>query len=168
MLNSIKRKQKFHSRLTRSRSCMFSLSCLTSISRVSGSCITDLKAKTNCIPLNSNWYLSGFAKRYLQDLLATVSSEACSVLDHFFLMFSVQKTPDKQQKTKKEKRTCVFNAVYISPPPPSVHIKPYEGTSLVSFWLNRWNIDFGIETERHHTASFDVGGDEPLALKSSF
>ena len=117
MLNSIKRKEKFHSRLTRSRSCMFSLSCLTSISRVSGSCITDLKAKTNCIPLNSNWYLSGFAKRYLQDLLATVSSEACSVLDHFFLMFSVQKTPDKSRRPKKKKEHA-FLMLFTSPPSP--------------------------------------------------
>ena len=55
-------------------------------------------------------------------------------------------------------------------------IKPYEGTSLpssnvltyfVSFWLNGWNTDLGLETERHHIASFEVGGDEPLALKSS-
>ena len=44
------------------------------------------------------FYLSGFAKRYLQDHLATVSFEACSVLDHFFLMmFSVQKTLNKLQ-----------------------------------------------------------------------
>ena len=28
--------------------------------------------------------------------------------------------------------------------------------------------DLGFETERHHTVSFDVGGDESLAPKSSF
>ena len=27
-------------------------------------------------------YLSGFAKRYLQDLVATVKFDACSVVDH--------------------------------------------------------------------------------------
>ena len=38
-------------------------------------------------------YLSGFAKRYLLDVLATVSFEACSVLDHFFfVLFLVHKT----------------------------------------------------------------------------
>ena len=38
---------------------------------------------------------------------------------------------------------------------------------FVSFWLNGWNIDLGLETERQHIASFDVGGDESLASKSS-
>ena len=41
-------------------------------------------------------YLSGFDKRYLQKFLATVSFEACSVLDHsffFMMIFSVQKSP---------------------------------------------------------------------------
>ena len=45
-------------------------------------------------------YLSGFDKMYLQKFLATVSFEACSLLDHscFFLIFflmilSVQKSP---------------------------------------------------------------------------
>ena len=28
-------------------------------------------------------YLSGFAKGYLQDFVATVSFDACSLLDHF-------------------------------------------------------------------------------------
>ena len=36
---------------------------------------------------------------------------------------------------------------------------------FVSFWLNGWNTDLGLETERHHIASFDVGGDESLAAK---
>ena len=31
-------------------------------------------------------YLSGFDKRYLQKFLATVSFEACSVLDHSFFL----------------------------------------------------------------------------------
>ena len=34
---------------------------------------------------------------------------------------------------------------------------------FVSFWLNGWNTDLGLETKRHHIASFDVGGDESLA-----
>ena len=43
-------------------------------------------------------YLPGIAESYLQDFLTTVSFEACSVLDHFFfLMFSVQKNPNKLQ-----------------------------------------------------------------------
>ena len=29
-------------------------------------------------------------------------------------------------------------------------------------------VKHGLETERHHIASFDVGGDESLASKSSF
>ena len=37
-------------------------------------------------------YLSGFAKRYLQDFVATVSFDACSVVDHL-----VRKNPDKLQ-----------------------------------------------------------------------
>ena len=28
--------------------------------------------------------------------------------------------------------------------------------------------DLGLETERHHIVSFDVGGDESLASKSNF
>ena len=30
------------------------------------------------------------------------------------------------------------------------------------------NTDLGLETERHHIASFGVGGDESLASKGSF
>ena len=37
---------------------------------------------------------------------------------------------------------------------------------FVSFWLNGWNTDLGLETERHHIASFVVDGDESLASKS--
>ena len=33
-------------------------------------------------------YLSGFAKRYLQEFSATVSFEACSVLDNSFFIFN--------------------------------------------------------------------------------
>ena len=50
-------------------------------------------------------YLSGFDKRYLQKFLATVSFEACSVLDHLFLndRFST-KTP---LKAAVDQKTCV-------------------------------------------------------------
>ena len=37
---------------------------------------------------------------------------------------------------------------------------------FVTFWLNGGNTDLGLETERHHFASLDVGGDESLASKS--
>ena len=33
-------------------------------------------------------------------------------------------------------------------------------TDFVSFWLKGWNTDLGLETERHHIARFDVGGDK--------
>ena len=36
---------------------------------------------------DTNIYLPGFAKRYLQDFLVTVSFEACSVLEIFCLFF---------------------------------------------------------------------------------
>ena len=36
---------------------------------------------------------------------------------------------------------------------------------FVSLWLNERNSNLGLETERHHIASFDVGGDESLASK---
>ena len=48
-------------------------------------------------------YLSGFAKRYLQDFLATVSFQACSALDLFFCFFcydvfsTKKKIPNKPQ-----------------------------------------------------------------------
>ena len=42
---------------------------------------------------------------------------------------------------------------------PLSNMLPY----FVSFWLNGWNTDLGLETKRHHIASFDVGGDESLA-----
>ena len=45
---------------------------------------------------------------------------------------------------------------------PSSNMVPY----FVSFWLNGWNTDLGLETETHHIASFVVGGDESLASKS--
>ena len=36
---------------------------------------------------------------------------------------------------------------------------------FVSFWLNAWNTDLGLETERHHILSVVVGSDESLASK---
>ena len=54
------------------------------------------------------FYLSGFAKRYLQDHLATVSFEACSVLDQY-------KKPLTSCSRQKKKR--VYSAVYIFPHP---------------------------------------------------
>ena len=68
------------------------------------------KKKCNCYDctrmlhinvLDCGLYLFGFAKRYIQDFLATVSYDACSVLDHsfyvFLMIFSVQKVPNKLQ-----------------------------------------------------------------------
>ena len=37
-------------------------------------------------------YLSEFSKRYLKNFLATVSFEACSVLDHNFFSYDVFST----------------------------------------------------------------------------
>ena len=45
---------------------------------------------------------------------------------------------------------------------PSSNMLPY----FMSLWLNRWNTDLGLETETHHIASFDVGGNESLACGS--
>ena len=39
-----------------------------------------------CFHKLSQIHMSGFAKRYLQDFLATVSFDACSVLDHLFFL----------------------------------------------------------------------------------
>ena len=54
-------------------------------------------------------YLSGFDKTYLQKFLATVSFEACSVLDHSFLFFFLNdlfstKIP---LKAAVDSKTCV-------------------------------------------------------------
>ena len=49
-------------------------------------------------------YLSGFDKRYLQKFLATVSFEACSVLDHFFNDLFSTKIP---LKAAIDQKTCV-------------------------------------------------------------
>ena len=71
-------------------------------------------------------YLSGFAKRYLQDFLATVSFQACSALDLFFclfvMMFSVQKQiPNKPQKPNKLAKNAAYIFPHNSPPP----FRPY-------------------------------------------
>ena len=74
--------------------------------------------------MERNGNLSGFAKRYLQDFLATVSFEACSVIDHLFSHVSVQKALTSCSRPKK--KTCVFNAFYIfphaTPAPSPLHI----------------------------------------------
>ena len=106
-------------------------------------------------------YLSEFDKRYLQKFLATVSFEACSVLDHscfvlFFLMiFSVFRKASLSHMKEQVSRLA----------------KPAVVQYVTVFRLilaKRVNTDLGIETERHHIASFDVGGDESLASKRSF
>ena len=51
-------------------------------------------------------YLSGFAKRYLQVFLATVSFEACSVLDHFFSYYNFS-TKDPQQAAVDKEHMCL-------------------------------------------------------------
>ena len=56
-------------------------------------------------------YLSGFAKRYLQDFVATVSFDAVQQLT-----IQYEKNPDKLQQDRK--KTGVYNAVYIFPHPP--------------------------------------------------
>ena len=93
-------------------------------------------------------YLSGFAKRYLQDILATVSFEACSVLDHFFFLRCFQyKKPltsssthththtHKKTHTHIQKRR-VYNAVCIFldpiPPPPPLPYLSFTITLSVS------------------------------------
>ena len=57
-------------------------------------------------------YLSGFAKRYLQDFVATVSFDACSVVDHLV------RKKRWQAAVGQTKKTGVYNAVYIFPHPP--------------------------------------------------
>ena len=47
---------------------------------------------------------------------------------------------------------------------PSSNMLPY----FVSSKILAKRMNLGLETERHHIASFDVGGDESLASKSSF
>ena len=46
----------------------------------------------------------------------------------------------------------------------SFNMLPY----FVSYWVNGWNTNLELETKRYHIGSFDVGGDESLASKSSF
>ena len=58
------------------------------------------------VEIESNTYLSGFDKGYLQKFLATVSFEACSVLDHSFFfndLFSA-KIP---LKAAVDQKTCI-------------------------------------------------------------
>ena len=52
-------------------------------------------------------YLSGFDKRYLQKFLATVSFEACSVLDHSFFCFNDLFSTKIPVKATVDQKTCV-------------------------------------------------------------
>ena len=52
------------------------------------------------------------------------------------------------------------------PPNPNAKLFPHL-PYIVSFWLNGWNTDLGLDMEKHLIASFCVGGDESLASKSS-
>ena len=78
-------------------------------------------------------YLSGFAKRYLQDFLATVSFQACSALDLFFCLFVMMfSVPKKKFLTSRSSQTNLLKMLLTSfpttppPPPPSAHIPlPY-------------------------------------------
>ena len=57
-------------------------------------------------------YLSGFDKRYLQKFLATVSFEACSVLDHSFFFYDDLFSTKIPLKATVDQKTCVKYAVY--------------------------------------------------------
>ena len=131
-------------------------------------CIRPLVSRWQWSRCGVSWVinLSGFDKRYLQKFLATASFEACSVLDHSFFFFFNDlfstKIPLKAIVAKFSGRHhCALwrNKSHDWQSLPSSNMLPY----FVSFWLNGWNTDLGLETERHHIASFDVGGDESLA-----
>ena len=64
------------------------------------------------------FYLSGFAKRYLHDHLATVSFEACSVLDHFFFLWCFQYKKPLTSCSGQKKN--VFTVLFTSFPTPSL------------------------------------------------
>ena len=72
-------------------------------------------------------YLSGFATRYLQDFLATVSFQACSALDLFFCLFVMMfSVPKKKFLTSRSSQTNLLKMLLTSfpttPPPP---FRPY-------------------------------------------
>ena len=73
-------------------------------------------------------YLSGFAKRYLQDFLATVSFQACSALDLFlFVCYDVFSTKKKFLTSRSSQTNVLKTAAYIFPhnsPPPLPHPYP--------------------------------------------
>ena len=52
-------------------------------------------------------YLSGFDKRYLQKFLATVSFEACSVLDHSFFFYDDLFSTKIPLKATLDEKPCV-------------------------------------------------------------
>ena len=68
--------------------------------------------------MERNGNLSGFAKRYLQDFLATVSFEACSVIDHLFSHVSVQKALTSCSRPKKKHVFLMLFTSFPMPPPP--------------------------------------------------
>ena len=79
--------------------------------------------------MNCNRYLSGFAKSYVQDFLATVSLVACSVLGHFFSYDAFS--------TKKPLTNCsrqednVFIMLFPSPPPLPPPIISYQSLCVI-------------------------------------
>ena len=83
-------------------------------------------------------YLSGFAKRYLQDFLATVSFQACSALDLFFCLFVMMfSVPKKKFLTSRSSQTNLLKMLLTSfpttPPPP---FRPYPSPLPIIFSLS--------------------------------
>ena len=64
--------------------------------------------------------MSGFAKRFLQDFLATVSFEACSVLDHIF--FFLRRFQCKEPLTCCSRKKNVFIMLFTSNSPSPLSI----------------------------------------------
>ena len=62
--------------------------------------------------------LSGFDKRYLQKLLAKVSFEPCTVLDHSFFFNDLFSTKVSLKAAIDQKIDHVFNMLFTSSPPP--------------------------------------------------
>ena len=71
-------------------------------------------------------YLSGFAKRYLQDFLATVSFQACSALDLFFCLFVMMfSVPKKKFLTSRSSQTNLLKMLLTSFPTTPPPFRPY-------------------------------------------
>ena len=64
-------------------------------------------------------YLSGFDKRYLQKILATVSFEACSLLDHFLFLNDLFSTKIPLKATVDKKNMCLICCLHLPHPPPA-------------------------------------------------